>query len=505
MSSRRLSAIRRNVGALSSERRQHSPEMLAFAMNELMLVAGFPLVLVVWAAILSRWRRGLELYILYTPFSGAVELFLYPASWPVLIKDLLFAVPAYIGFAMSGEFALAWSGLPRSVGALAFLFVGIVLVQALNPAGPGLLATLIGLKVWLFYLPMLLLGRAYVRDRTTLLRLSRLMNCLIWLPCSIGVLQWLLSLVLGYQYTMSLFYGAAARAATQGFASFNVGLIRIPATFAFPTNYLNYILCMFVPVLGCTSIEADRRWRKIRTVSLYLLCVGGFMTGVRSAFVMIPLMLFGFYMLRRGAVGAIGACLLMSCAFALVLSITRIDVTGLYQMEADLTQHYSREQAGEVTDALRLTWVGRGVGTDTGAARFVADDQAEFIGFEGYYAKAVAEMGIAGCAIVIALQVALLLWWAARRREQTWGTAVQPYPDAIAMLFLMFLIYNYKGAVIALDPANMLYWLFGGILFSLPQVMKRPAGASEATDLSPWNGWPREEALATRGSGASVP
>src|SRR2546423_14909442 len=119
-------------------------------MNELMLLAGFLLLVAVWAGILVRWRRGLDLYILFIPFSGALELFLYPASWPVLIKDVLFAMPAYIGFAMSGELARAWSGLPRSVGALAFLFVGIVLVQALNPAGPGLLATFIGLKVWLF-------------------------------------------------------------------------------------------------------------------------------------------------------------------------------------------------------------------------------------------------------------------------------------------------------------------------------------------------------------------
>jgi hypothetical protein len=59
------------------------------------------------------------------------------------------------------------------------------------------------------------------------------------------------------------------------------------------------------------------------------------------------------------------------------------------------------------------------------------------------------------------------------------------------------LIYNYKGAVIALDPANMLYWLFGGVLFSLPEVIERQAGAREAARLSPWNGWPLEEALAT--------
>ena len=461
-------------------------------------VGGLLVLLVMWAAILPRWRRGLELFILFIPFSGAVELFLYPASWPVLIKDILFAVPAYIGFAMSGELARAWSGLPKSLFLILFLFVGIVLVQALNPAGPGPVATLIGLKVWLFYLPMLLLGRAYVRDRASLLRLSRLMIGLIWLPCGIGILQWLLALALGYQYALSLFYGAAAMAATQGFSHFNVGLMRIPATFAFPAQYLNYILCMFVPVLGCVGIETDPRWRKIRGASLWLLCVAGFMTGERGAFIMIPLMLFTFYMLRRGALGLLWAALLMAGMFAVTLSISGIDLTGLTQMETELTQGYATGQAGEIADALRLTWVGRGVGTSTGAARVAKDDPAEFVAFEGYYAKAVAELGIAGCAIVVGLQVALLLW-ALRIRGQITETAIRPYGNAVAACILLFLIYNYKGPVLHLDPANMLYWLFVGVLFSLPEAEAMDAQAAVMSQSDGWveasRGWAADTAI----------
>ena len=78
-------------------------------------------------------------------------------------------------------------------------------------SAPAQWPLLSGLKVWLFYLPMLLLGRAYVRDRATLLRLSRSMIGLIWLPCSIGILQWLRALALGYQRAITMFYGDAAR------------------------------------------------------------------------------------------------------------------------------------------------------------------------------------------------------------------------------------------------------------------------------------------------------
>ena len=121
-------------------------------------------------------------------------------------------------------------------------------------------------------------------------------------------------------------------------------------------------------------------------------------------------------------------------------------------METDFTHGYATGQAGEIADALRLTWVGRGVGTSTGAARVAKDDPTEFVAFEGYYAKAVAELGITGSAIVIGLQVALLLS-ALRTRGQLAETAIRPYSDAIAARVLLFLIYSYKGPVLHLDPA----------------------------------------------------
>ncbi len=285
----------------------------------------------------------------------------------------------------------------------------------------------------------------------------------------VGIIQWLLSRALGYQYAISLFYGDAAKAATQNFARFDNGLIRIPSTFSFAAQYLNYILCMFVPVLGCTAIETEHFWQKLRSITLPLLYVAGFMSGTRAAFVMIPLMLFAFYMLRRGAFGILWAGLLMACFFTVTLSISGIDLTGLTQMETDLSQSYAAGQGEVIEEALQLTWIGRGVGSNTGAARFATNDPTAFAGFESYYAKAITELGLAGLASVILFQVCLLLW-AARHHAHVGQSPTAHYVDAMAAFFLIFMIYNYKGFIIDLDPANMLYWLFAGVFFSLPRV-----------------------------------
>jgi len=432
-----------------------------------LVMVGVLLTVVVWFLILKRWSLGLELYILFIPLSGAVELWLHPAAWAVLIKDVLFVTPAYIGFILSNELKPALLGMPRSLGALMVLFVCLVLVQAVNPEGPGVYATLIGLKVWLFYFPMILLGRAYVRDLASLLRLSRLMIGLIWLPCMVGILQWVLALRYGQAYAIGLFYGAAARDATQGFTQFDNGLMRIPSTFAFPAQYLNYVVCMFIPVLGCSTIEVATVWQKVRLASFGLLCVAGFMSGVRSAFVMIPLALSCFYFIMNGVRGAVWSGFVIAAFLVVSLSISKVDPGGLLQMESDLTQNYAASQTGLLTDAVQLTLIGRGVGTSTGAARLAIDNPDEFVGFESYYAKAVAELGVLGCALIVVLQLWLLRW---ALRIHSLGSTIAPYAAAIAAALLTFLVCDYKGSSLDLDPVNMLYWLFVGVLFSLPGI-----------------------------------
>ncbi len=436
----------------------------------LLLALASAACLVLWLWIIQRWQRGLEAYLLYLPIGGAVQNLLYPAAWPVLIKDVAFAIPVYIGIAMSGEAARSLTAFPRYVAALVALFAGIVAVQVFNPAGPGMLATLIGFKVWLFYLPMLFVGWCYVSDERNLLRLSRVMISLIWLPCLVGIAQWLLSLAYGYEYTMRSFYGEGGVVATQGLATFDVGIIRIPSTFSFSAQYLNYILCMFVPVLGCGPLETDLFWRRLRVVSIWLLCLAGFMTGARAAFIFVPGMLACFYFLNRGVLGQLRSALMVVLLFMVAIWLTGIDLQGLFQMENELARVYSREAAmGQLVDSFKLTWLGRGVGTATGAARFSLADPSIFTTFENFYAKTQAEMGFPGLAIVAILQLTIVRW-ALRLHSALACGPLQAYCDAITSLLLVLMIYDFKGVILDFDPMNMAFWLFTGVLFALPAI-----------------------------------
>ena len=425
-----------------------------------------------WLCIFQNWRRGVIAFLLYTPISGAIELWLFPSPWPVLFKDICFAVPLYLAFFLSGEGATACRNVPRSIATILSLFVLLVIAQMLNPFNSnlvGLLAPLIGAKVWLFYVPMLLVGMQYIDSAQRLLTLSRLLLCLAWIPCVVGLLQYALSQTIGYERTMTMFYGDAALAATQQFTTFAVGLKRIPSTFSFVAQYLSFILCMLVPALGLRSLESVARWRQMRTGTVWLLCVAGALCGARAAFVMIPLLLGIFYFCKGGFVALLLPALLLATSLYVVLTIAGIDISGLADLEGSLVSHYSVESQTSFIDATASSaLLGEGVGSNTNEAqRFVKEESIR--GVENYYAKIVFELGIVGLVIVPLAQLSLIRFGIRSHLKLT-NRELKPYSDAITSLLILIFIYDAKGQAIDFDPLNMFYWFFGGIMLRLPSL-----------------------------------
>src|ERR1019366_545318 len=156
-----------------------------------------PVVLVILVAsaallvALYRWHYLVYGLLFYVTIAGAVQLLLPTVRWAVLFTDLVFVVPCYLGLSAAWlRPTRARLRIPASL-AIAVLFVVInVCIQMFNPAGPSWLARLVGLKIWLFYLPMMAVGSAFAVSRRRGGGLLRVFLVLLWLPCTIGLLQW---------------------------------------------------------------------------------------------------------------------------------------------------------------------------------------------------------------------------------------------------------------------------------------------------------------------------
>src|SRR5207245_2721418 len=135
---------------------------------------------------IHNWRWSLYGLLLYLPISGiAIVLSFSKTNLAVLIKDVVFVIPAYTGFFLAAR-RQGW----RVPGAPLLAIVGLaflVVIESFNPSLPNFQVALIGIKVWLFYIPVLFLGYHFVKSRDDLRLVLGLMTVIAMVPAIIGI------------------------------------------------------------------------------------------------------------------------------------------------------------------------------------------------------------------------------------------------------------------------------------------------------------------------------
>lgn len=432
------------------------------------LVAFF-LTLVFSSIIFKRWQLGIVMLLCYMPFAGVVTLLLYPSPLPILFKDFFFVIPVYLIFFLLLKSEGAQESIPIAVIVAMLALVTIVIAQAFNPDVENWLVAAIGVKIWLFYLPLIFLAYSMLKSRLDLIRLLRLMVGIAWIPCVIGIFQWLASMNFGYQTTMTTFYGDAAEGATQGFVSFDVGgdFFRIPSTFTFVTQYFGYTLAMIVPSYTLMKMDISRNWRRFATATLGLVILASFMSGARAAYLFVPVLLTLIYLLEGEFMGMLKIAIVLPLALLMAMAIAGIDPGMMFDLMLELFLNYGDEIAKQgILDAITAEPLGIGTGMNTGPARYAFDDPDSFIGIENYYAKAAVELGVMGLLIVIVLFLILIkCGYKIYRRLRDPG--LRSCSAAILAFIVTMVLNSFKGWQIDLDPINVYFWVFSGFLLKL--------------------------------------
>ena len=433
----------------------------------------------VYLFVLARWQRGVYGLFIYLPFSGAVTLALLPwrgpaALNPVLYKDWLFVLPAYFCF-LGALFQRRVQRPP--VGRLVTSLLGglglLVIAQMANPGVPTATVALIGAKVWLLYLPLYVLGAALVTTRGELTRLLRLLVVLAAVPCAVGIAEYAMAQVFGYHEVMEAIYGASAAAATQDFTMREVGagwIERIPSTFSFVTQFFSFTLAMMVPCYALGRMDPSARWRRFGHWMLVLTITAGLLSGSRAAFVFVPFLLVLMYGLDRGPRGLLRAGGYVAALVAAGFAVSRVTAVALYEHISDLSGAYAQDTAyGALMHAIATSPMGSGTGTNTGPARYAFDRPELFTPIENYYAKVVYELGIPGL-LLIWLLFAALIWPGLSMRRRLCDPGLRACAAALVAFLIALTLYSFKGWFIDLDPVNVYFWVFAGLLVRLPHL-----------------------------------
>lgn len=441
-------------------------------MDSFLLVGAIAAGVVATVVAFRNWKIPVWGLLVYLPFAGLPTILFYPAP-PVtrILKDIIFLAPAYVAF-------LAWYlrqrrplRLPQPIPALMLVFAAIVVGQSFNPAVPDALVALVGLKTWLLYLPLFILAYHFVEDRWQATKFFERLLVIALVPIALGVVQACL-ISLGQPDLAYGPYGEAAGDVTHGFSRFEIGqgnVYRVASTFTFVSQYYNFVLATLCAGCALWLARAGRggagRWWMPFVVALVV--VAGFLTGSRGAFVTIPLF-FAVVVVVGGYwkwLGQSPVVLIGSLVFA--VSLFQTTLRDLFGVVSELGFSYLTDvQLNEFRQALTATWLGFGTGTDTNPARFALTDESRLF-LENYYAKTVVELGLLGLVALLVLFAAILLQGRASL-HRTKDPVLRA--SAVAILsFLMVSMFNgWKAAYLDIDPLNVYFWFYAGVLVRLP-------------------------------------
>jgi hypothetical protein len=448
-----------------------------------------------------NWRWSLYALLAYIPVSGILITAAYgeraERAAAVLAKDYLFVVPAYVGFAVWALPRRRALGAPGGRLLLALLggLAVLAVAQAFNPSLPNYLVGAIGLKIWVFYLPLFVLGYHLVRTRGELRFLLGLMSVTALIPAIIGLVE--AGLVYsGHEDVVYRVYGDAAGAVTQGYVGFALPsgavLKRIPSTFSSFYQYYTFLGSMLAVSYAWSRWQAERGGRVAFAIAAWLLVLAAsFLVGVRTSFFLIPVLLVLIVLLDRGFARRpnVRTSVAAAATAVVLLGVTGALATGVYEHAAEA----ARQEFGDVIvdsprDAVAVTWVGRGAGIDSTASRYAFGSDEEFVHatypliggrtHESWYVKTYVELGALGLALVVVLLgvlvVRLLKLHVRLRRPELQATSA-----AFLALLLWVLIYGFKAPYVDLDPLNVYFWLFAGLLFRLPSLDRAGPVAEE--------------------------
>ena len=437
---------------------------------------------------------ALRVLILFMLFGGIIGVNTGTGTSILLFRDAFVVMPIYGLVLIQSPIAPMIRSAPLGILlAIAGLMAALVL-NLMVPVHSSLLMVIIGIRVWCFYIPFLLVGMHLAARPQQLIAFLRFFMICGLVVCLVGITQALLIRIVGYEFALSLFFGANAGAVSQGFAGFDDagGVFRVPGTFSFVTQY-SFFLYTALTIAAILS-RADPRalMRGLGVFALFVAVIAAVLSGARAAMFFLPMMLAGYGMTGILNLRFIVSALLIIPLFILIQSYLDFSVIDYFLYTVEVAKDYQGENFffGEIGRALDLSPWGMGIGTSTTAARhaFEGVELANDNVFEPLIARAYAEMGVAGLLSVVFLLASVFVY-SLRAIVRARRMRTLPFVGPIAVLLIMIVFQAMKGSMIDLDPLNVFFWLFLGVMFgikSLPQAKRVPRGQAAEWPMPGW-------------------
>jgi hypothetical protein len=472
------------------------------------LVVAFFAAFFVAGKIAGDWRSGVYYFLSWLLFEDLIRKYMGNNMAVYFVKDVLVAV-TYASFVVSRINERGKPFHPPFRFALgAFFLLG--LVQIFNPLSPSIFYGLLGMKIYFYYVPLMFVGYAMFEDERDLPRFFAFNMGLAGVIAWVGIMQTIVGM--GFLNPM----GGEDIDALGHMVRYTHGgqaVPRAPGVFVSEGRFGSYMIIAFLIGLAGAGylLLRTKRGRAFVFPGLGLVTLGAIMTGSRGAVVYLSAsaVLLSAAMLWGAPRGRLGGMRLVKAirrsfvfiavaVFLLAAIFPNVVLPRLTLYRETLTPGSEYSELGQRTWTYPLLelkqtlsdrdWlIGHGIGTVSLGVQYVSrilDVPRAPLGCENGFGALILEFGILGPILWLLWALSLLATGlnTALKLRGTWA-----FPIAIAVVWYAFVlpfpltwggIAPYQNFVI-----NAYFWLFVGILFKLPELVKQsaenlPAGAA---------------------------
>jgi hypothetical protein len=433
-------------------------------------------------------------FLIYMPFSGTITYwvgggnaifqlakdgFYIPGAialyQEIKRKKLPFLIPPQLGPALN---------ILLLVCLMTLLFVNGAQQFGPRPDGQPIPMGLLGLKVFLGYIPLLGCSYYLIRNKKEFLWLTRTHVVLALICCGLGVVQYWLLLsgrcpgTRGYVGEALFKATLDAKCLVGGSLVFSPeqSMIRLPGTFVAPWQWAWFLIANLFFTFASAFNDPSLVWQLLSFLGMALVFVNSVISGQRIALALVPLFAIILLVvtgqvtnLKRFIPIAAGLAILGFGAMALFPDVVteRID-SFVSRWNASPPTDFIAHQA-EFTSKGQDGFFGNGLGRATNSARMFGKTKL----IETYYPKLLYEIGPVGV-IGFLIFVTTLTYLAFKTYRSVKDKNLRGY-GASYWVFILFISYNTYYYPLDVDPVAVYYWVFAGLLFKLPDLDREVA------------------------------
>ncbi|MGK7932938.1 MAG: hypothetical protein AB4041_16120 [Microcystaceae cyanobacterium] len=449
-------------------------------------------------------RQSLWAFLIYLPFAGTVTYYVPGVVRNVgeyvtynnalygilhLAKDV-FYFPALLAIVLKRRFLIEFIQKHKPIAIAVTLLavtsfitlIGVNLLQdPLSAKDQPFLMGLIGLKIFVGYIPLILCGYYLMRNRQDVVWFYRIFTLLVVAACGLALIQYFFLVTGICPGNVNLPNPIDTKATLQARCFVGGSLLynptfqpnqyfqRLPGTFVSPWQWAWFLVSGSFITYAASFSDPSRIWRFIGWIGMFFVLGAALICGQWTAFLVVPTVFVVLMVVTERNHGK------RWLKLAIIAVISAIAVTQIGSVQFLIEKFIQRWQykGGPLSFALwqwdlvkanSLTLLGNGLGRASSVARRLGRIRL----IEPFYAKILYEVGIAGVIAFMGVVATVTF-----QTFRSYLSLKSPSFRLISLTFCLFIFFvscNIYYYPLAVDPVAVYYWLFAGVLLKLPEI-----------------------------------